>query len=302
MPVQAPSHKRQLKRWGKRVIGHWCILAPLVFYQPGLLVWARSLRRESLRDAAHDGVPFGEAPPLSDRCQGIRLRPCDIAGNPDRLGPACHRKQKKSTCRRLRRCQTSLDVEGRSLMRKWRRRLCTFSVFSRCDNRLLALPDISSNATCNDRLLSVTHWAAGGCAQTSWDTSKMDIVTAVGFWKAQTFTRSLFVRSPSDSRARSPMGWDKCGRQDLHPSRGVSPWVFNLLAFLTIACISLCSLKNPTQALLHPLWPCRWRTRRPSCGSPSWGTAGTTRRSTVSPTFATHSSSTPTNTWETRRD
>lgn len=139
--------------------------------------------------------------------------------------------KKKSTCRRLRRCETSLDVEGRSLMRKWRRRLRTFSVFSRCDNCLLALPYISNNATCNDRLLSVTHWAAGGCAQTSWDTSKMDIVTAVGFWKAETFIRSHFVRSPSDSRACSPMGWNKCGRQDLHPSRWVSPWVFNLLAF-----------------------------------------------------------------------
>lgn len=217
--------------------------------------------------------------------------------------PSARQKTKKkhlpptaqvSNILRCRRSQSHEEVEAAALYFQ--------CFFSRCDNRLLALPDISNNATCNDRLLGVTHWAAGGCAQTLWDTSKMDIVTAVGFWKAETFTWSHFVTSPSDSRARSPMGWDKCGRQDLHPSRGVSPWVFNLLAFLTIACISLCSLKNPTQALLRPFWPCRWRTRRPSCGSPSWGTAGTTRRSTVSPTFATHSSSTATNTWEIRRD
>lgn len=53
--------------------------------------------------------------------------------------------------------------------------------------------------------------------------------------------------------------------------------------------------------LLRTAASCRWRAPRPSPGSPSSGTAGMKRSSTALPTSVTPKSSTPTNTWATRR-
>lgn len=191
--------------------------------------------------------------------------------SPDQLGPACVSKQNNT---HLPPTAQAWNVEGRSLVRKWRP------------------PAMAGFVTAGDR------------GQTLWDTSKMDIVAAVGFCKTEKFIRSQFIRSASDSWTRhcSLMGWAKCGRQDLHPSRWLSPWVFSLLAFKTLHVFRCVHWRAQLSLCFIRFGPRRWRTRRPSCGSPSWGTAGTTRRGTVSPTFATHSSSTPTSTWETRRD
>lgn len=95
------ENTRQASDWTPVHFGAISLSVQASFWEPGHYeggAW----------ETVHDGVSFGQAPPLRDYCQEIKLRPCDISDNPDHFGLACNRKNKQEK-KSVSGCETLLN-------------------------------------------------------------------------------------------------------------------------------------------------------------------------------------------------